>query len=635
MKITDNYIYKPCFGRRLRPVEAKEYTKVVKKGLEVLDKELGIIVHNSTTPSNHRVNTGIGSLLSTTAQNSFIPFLEMHGISTIQQEPDNIRNKFNPSPYMPFATSKNVYMIPLEKLASEEYAEILPLVVFNTIVSKRPNIETNEIDYNYVHQNYDDALKVAYINFLEKLDNPEKSSEKEYQIITELKENFENFKAENYEEMEPHAIFEILTNINQEGNWRKWGNTDRNLYTLGNPKQNERSMNRISQIRKDYAPEIDLFFFKQMILEKEIEKAQNITPLRIIADSPIAFTDVEVWKNQALFFDNLSLGCPPDRFSKKGQRLGFAVLRPETIFDEDGSLGKGGVLLQKRYEKMFKNANGGIRIDHIAGLIDPFVYKTSEKGFTSENSGRLYSSPNSNLLGRYAKTSDEEYEDILTKIVFPAAEKYGLSKDDIICEDLGEITEPVKRVMEKFGLKGVAVTQFDDRGSEQSRNKVIMLGSHDNPSFIDYTRDLYEDAEKTKNGRKFLNRKIDYLVSDTIIPNQKSRKYKKQMQNCQTDFMTASFTELFTSPAKQVQIFFTDFFGLDGVYNNPEVKNNNWTMRMPDEIERVYHDNLKKNKGINIPEVLARAIRNKGEDFSSQHESLLEDLDKFTKILKL
>ena len=75
--------------------------------------------------------------------------------------------------------------------------------------------------------------------------------------------------------------------------------------------------------------------------------------------------------------------------SADGQRWGFAVIDPETIFNEDGSLGEGGKLMQKRYEKMFQSSSGGARIDHIIGLIDPFVYSTKENKMTPENSGRL------------------------------------------------------------------------------------------------------------------------------------------------------------------------------------------------------------------------------------------------------
>ena len=50
-----------------------------------------------------------------------MPFLAQHGFTKVQQEPDNIRGPYKPSPYIPVSSSKNIYMIPLEKLADDEY----------------------------------------------------------------------------------------------------------------------------------------------------------------------------------------------------------------------------------------------------------------------------------------------------------------------------------------------------------------------------------------------------------------------------------------------------------------------------------------------------------------------------------
>ena len=36
------------------------------------------------------------------------------------------------------------------------------------------------------------------------------------------------------------------------------------------------------------------------------------------------------WQNQDLFMKDFALGCPPDYFSKDGQRGGFAVLNPKS-----------------------------------------------------------------------------------------------------------------------------------------------------------------------------------------------------------------------------------------------------------------------------------------------------------------
>ncbi len=623
----------PNFSRRLREDEKQEYTKSIQEGLKVLDKELGIIVHNSTTPSKELENTGIGSLLSENARANFIPLLATHGFSKIQQEPDNLRRSWNPSPYSPLTNGKNIYMIPLEKLATSEYANILPLSALNYIVENRPNKEDNKVDFNYVVDMYDRALNIAYSSF-QRLNAENTDPESP---IGKLATEFDTYKTQNVEEEEPQAIFEILAKEHKSDDWKTWNKTDRNLYNAKTEKQTKKAEARLNEIREKYAREIDFYYFKQMIAEREIEAAKATNEeagIRILGDSPIAFTPVEEWQNQGIFLKDIALGCPPDYFSADGQRWGFAVIDPETIFNKDGSLGEGGKLMQKRYEKMFQSSSGGARIDHIIGLIDPFVYSTKENKMTPENSGRLYSSPNHKMLGKYAKTTDEEYAAILTKIVIPAAEKFGLTKDDIICEDLGEVTEPVARVMKNLELSGISVTQFDYRGKDTAPEKVIMLGSHDNPSFIEYTKNLFKAAQNDVAGKEKLQEKAHKLAEDTIEDGEDIGDYEAEIASSKKSFMLASFVELFTSPAKRIQVFFTDFFGIGKTYNKPGETEDCWTLRMPDDIESEYEKNLRNGKGFNLPEIIARAIRTKGRDVAQNNAELLENLDKFAKILK-
>ena len=620
---------KQTFGRRLNENEEKDYNEAIQKGLKVLDKELGMIVHNSTTPSKPIENTGIGSLLSENARANFIPLLSKHGFSKIQQEPDNYRRSWNPSPYSPLTAGKNIYMIPLEKLSMEEYGNILPLAMLNLIVENRPNKDDNKVDFNYVVDSYDKALRVAYSNFLRhKEDNS---------TVAQLAAEFDTYKEENAEELEPQALFEILSKTHKTDDWKAWPKVDRNLYNAKTEKQQAKASERLNQLRETNATEIDFYYFKQMLAEKEIEAAKATNEesgIRILGDSPIAFTPVEEWQNQGIFLKDIALGCPPDYFSADGQRWGFAVIDPDTIFNEDGSLGDGGKLMQKRYEKMFQSSSGGARIDHIIGLIDPFVYSTKEDKMTPENSGRLYSSPNHKMLGKYAKSTDEEYAAILTKIVIPAAEKYGLTKDDIICEDLGEVTPPVARVMENLKLSGIAVTQFDYRGKYTAPEKIIMLGSHDNPSFIEFTQGKFDAAETSETDKAKLEEKAHKLAMDTCTEDDDFDEYEEKIGKDKKEFMLASFVELFTSPAKRVQVFFTDFFGIGKTYNKPGETEDCWTLRMPDDIESEYEKNLREGNGFNLPEILARAIRHKGGKVSKENMELLANLDKYADILK-
>lgn len=612
LNTTDNNV---TFQRKLTAGELRRYTKTVKEGLGVLDKKLGMIVHHSTAPSLPKQNVGIGSLLTKTAEISFLPFLAAHAYSSIQQEPDYIRGNYMPSPYSPVSTSKNIFMIPLERLASYEYENLLSQKTFQDIVNenaKRTN--KNDVNYDFVARDYNKALSEAYNNFTNK--------KKPSMFLKSLMNEFDTFKEKNHKELVPNAIYEILAVKNNNEDWKTWPVEDRNLYKDNNIKY-------LQTLIRNNEDQIDFHMFKQWLVEREITKAAEINKkngIKIIGDSPVAFTSVEVWQNQDLFFDELSLGCPPDGFSPDGQKWGFAVLKPEKIFNKDGSLGEGGKLLKARYEKMFESASGGIRIDHIIGLIDPFVYNHTEPKMNDRNSGRLYSSPNHPLLGKYAKHTDEEYAALLQKIIIPAAEKYGLTKKDIICEDLGTVTEPVRNVMHKLGLSGIAVTEFGYRGRYMSEDKVIMLGSHDNCSFVEFTDAMFADSKQVD--KSFL------LAEDTSVPREDRETYRRKIASDKKDFMSASFTELFTSPAKRVQVFFTDFFGIGKTYNRPGTTEGCWSLRVPNDFEDLYYDNLKKGTAMNLPDAIARAIRQKGEFFERRYSELLSRLDEFTRILK-
>lgn len=609
------------FKRKPTVAEYKHYVPTIKEGLQVLNKELGFIIHNSSVPSNPRVNTGIGTLLRDITQSKFLQFISGHGFSTIQQEPNYIRRVSDPSPYDPLSTSKNIYMIPLEKLATEAYGFMLAPTMLGGILT----LNDERVDYKSIHENYEKALSSAYKNFKANLPNSKKG------INIHLKSLFEEFKEDKYKELEPNAIYEILTKIHGEESWKKWPEEDKYLYDK--PENSQRK----NQLIKDYADEIDYHMFKQWLVEREIaysNKQNEQFGIKVIADTPIAFTPAEEWLNKDLFLKDFALGCPPDYFSKDGQRWGFAVLDPKKVFNPDGSLGKGGEFLKKRYEAIFEASPGGVRIDHLIGLIDPFVYTKNSTKMDETNSGRIYSSPHIPIFKDYGKYTDSEYSAILTKIIFPTAERYGIPKNNIICEDLGDQTTPVKRAIENLGLTGLSVTQFGYSGADTPERNVIMLGAHDNQSYIEYTNDLFNRAGNLGEGRDRFIYKTHILGSDTVTPDKDVNQYREEIRHDKRKFLTASFAELFTSPAKKVQIFFTDFFGIGKTYNVPGAKKDCWTLRLNSNYEDLYYKNLKEGLSVNLPEAIAIAIRRKGQEFSSAHEKLLRKLDYFTKIFK-
>lgn len=596
------------FGKMPAKRELPVYKKTIDAGLKVLDKELGLIIHNSSAPSIKGSNTGIGSLLSKTSELFFIPFLRLQGVTSILQDPTYLRRKNEPSPYDPISTSKNIYMIPLERLATDEYGYLLKPENITKILSE----DYEKVDYEKVRKDYNEVLRVAYKNFV----NPDYN--------TKLKKEFNRFKNLNYEKIEPNAVYEVLSQKYNNEDWRTWSEIDKNLY-------DDENKPYLNEIKKYHSEEIDFHMFKQWLVDREISrtnKNNNVLGVKLVADTPVAFTPVEVWQNKDLFIDGFCMGCPPDYFSADGQRWGFAVFNHKKMFNPDGSLAKGGMFLQKKYEDIFANAPGGVRIDHLIGLIDPFVYKESEPKMNETNSGRIYSSPDKEIFKNYAKKTENEYLSIFTKIIFPAAKKFGVSKDKIICEDLGHLTEPVKNAIYKLNLTGMSVTQYGYSGQDAPARNVIMLGGHDNKSYIEFTDDFFE------NKNEYFYYKTHILGSDTATPNQNLDEYREEIRNDKKKFMAASFTELFTSPAKKVQIFFTDFFGIGKTYNVPGTKDGCWTLRLNRNFEELYYDNLAKGFGVNLPAVISNAIKRKGSEIVDANKKLLEKLDYFAQVLK-
>ena len=51
----------PSFGRKPNQQEMMVYTSSVNKGLQVLGKQVDLILHNASAPSVRSENTGIGS----------------------------------------------------------------------------------------------------------------------------------------------------------------------------------------------------------------------------------------------------------------------------------------------------------------------------------------------------------------------------------------------------------------------------------------------------------------------------------------------------------------------------------------------------------------------------------------------
>lgn len=611
----------------------KKATKTIQKALKVLDKKnLALIIHSGSFPSAAGENTGFGTVNSNGGK-EVIDFAS--GIfNCIQLGPAGKTKGCDSSPYTGTIFSGNPLFVDLKQLTTKEWDNILSENTYNEIVSGNPKKDENKTAYSYIYAKQNEALLEAWNNFKTKNDK-------------KLIKEFESFKRENDLWLDKDSLYEALTIEHGNDYWPLWDSEmDKNLF---NPKSIEEGLEygkRIDEISKKYADEIDFYKFVQFILDKQnqatLEYAKK-KDIKMIADRQVAFSDRDTWAYQSLFLEGWMLGCPPDYFSKDGQAWGFPAMNPEKLYKADGSLDEGGILMKNLFKKMFKENPGGVRIDHIVGLIDPWVYKAGKKPKIEQGAGRLFSSPEHPELCKFAiarmedldttleadkekrvkslsKEQIQKYGRLIEKIVIAAAKEEGLDKDAIVCEDLGTLTNPVAAVMEEYGLQGMKLTQFvvPEKPEHPYRCKNIiektwaMVGTHDNEPIK-----MWADSMVNTHAG-YLH--VKNLVEDLSFPDWENKDELINTLTKDAEFLAQTkLVEIFASKAENIQIFFTDYFNIYDVYNRPGTSGDeNWSLRLP--------DNFKDLCPINLANILKLAIIARGKEFADKNSKLIEEL---------
>ena len=615
------------------------YKKTVLDALNALGKKnVALICHGVSFPALDGENTGFGTYNSNAAKKLFEFLSGMFNV--IQLGPDGKTKEGDPSPYTGTVFSKNPLFIDLKSLTEEKWHCLLSKETFNKIVDGNPKKGTNRAAYSYAIQAYKTAENEIYANFKNLKDK-------------KLEKEFKHFKNENSYWLDNDALYEAFSIENGSDYYPNWkSELDKNLFYKADKKQAKK---RIEEISKKYEDEIEKYKLIQFITSKQSDETREFAKennLKMIADRQVAFSDRDCWAYQSLFLEGWSLGCPPDYFSKDGQSWDFSVVDPEKLFEKNGSLGPAGELLKKLYLKMFKENPGGVRIDHTVGLIDPWVYKKGHKPKVEEGAGRLYSSPNHPELSKYSiikeEDTDSEYKPdeekwvkqltdkqielygaMIEKIVIKSAKEAGLDKSAIVAEDLGTLTYPVVKVMEKYNLSGMKLVQFVVATEEDHPyrckniipNSWAMTGTHDNRPIRLWAKDMINTEADTPH--------VNNLMEDLYKEFDDKDMIRHKLYTDDKFLAFSKLVEIFASSAENIQIFFTDFFGIQETYNVPGTSgDSNWSLRIPDNFEEVYYNNLMSNDALNLPLALSYAIKARGKAFVDKNIELLERLEK-------
>lgn len=644
----------------------EDHRRLVTEALAALDiRNLLLSIHDPSFPGLPGEDLGWGSPYSEGAAR-FLGFARELGFNGIQLGPQGQTTEFNASPYDATLFSRNVLNVALASLEEPEpWGALLPRGRVAALSSQRPRSADPGERYRHAFRTQLALLHEAWETFRRERESPDASA-----AVRELASRFATFRQQHHAWLLRDGLFDVLCEEKHEPDWRRWADSlDGRLWSP--PREEEATAAaRLVELEARYAEALERHAFFQFVVHAQHQALRERVrgELKLYGDLQIGFSPRDVWAWQGRFLRRYLMGAPPSRTNPDGQPWNYPVLDPEQYFEPDAAgvaAGQraGPVLrfMNARMDKMLGEYDG-LRLDHPHGLVCPWVYRADvpDALWAVQHGARLFSSPDlpdHPDLARYALVSPEQldrsvprYADgevksltpeqvrrfsVLFDTVVGAAKRNGREVGDLLGEVLSTLPYPLERVLAQYGLGRFRVTQKADlnnpadvyRSENVAPEDWVMVGNHD-------TKSLWRLVGEWQ-WRGTLRAQADYLAW-RLCPEEAEREgFARRLAEDPGRLAQAKLADLFASRARNVMVFFTDVLGMTETYNTPgTVDPRNWSLRVPEDWAREYLERLRGDAALNMPAVLAMALRARGAETRERHSVLLVGLDRLAEQLR-
>ena len=147
-----------------------------------------------------------------------------------------------------------------------------------------------------------------------------------------------------------------------------------------------------------------------------------------------------------------------------------------------------------------------------------------------------------------------------------------------------------------------------------------MVGNHDTKPIWRLAREWLDNEQA--------RRQADYLAW-RLAPEAAREAFASEIAGDWRKLVHAKMADLFNSPATHVMIFFADLLGLQEIYNRPGVNHpDNWRLRVPPDFADTFPASAARGEALNIPTVLALALRARGTEFTAANRDLIDQLSR-------
>ncbi|EHL09729.1 4-alpha-glucanotransferase [Oribacterium parvum ACB1] len=416
-------------------------------------RRAGILMPLFSLPGKY----GIGSFSKEARE--FVRFLKEAGQSYWQILPMGPTG-YGDSPYQSFSTfAGNPYFIDLDTLVEEG------LLLEEELSDLSFSDSEERVDYGKLYKLRFPVLDKAVKRFLTRLEAETESEKKdkaeaEMEGETELKP-FAKTDAECFSFKAEKEAY--LTFLSENAHWLP-------SYAA--------FMEKKMPYSADFHKVCQYFFIKQW---KSLKDYANSLGIQIIGDIPIyvSLDSSDILDHPSLFQltengePSAVAGCPPDAFAENGQLWGNPLYAWEKHEEEGYSWW---ISRMKHCFSLYDI----VRVDHFRGFDEYFSIP-----YGDENAKR----------GHWEKGPGMK--------LFHAMEQ-ALGKKEVIAEDLGYVTESVKKLVKDSGFPGMKLLEFafdsresgDYRPNTWTKNTVCYTGTHDNQVLKDWFLEILpEDRE--------------------------------------------------------------------------------------------------------------------------------------------
>ena len=416
-------------------------------------RRAGILMPLFSLPGKY----GIGSFSKEARE--FVRFLKEAGQSYWQILPMGPTG-YGDSPYQSFSTfAGNPYFIDLSTLVEEG------LLLEEELSDLSFSDSEERVDYGKLYKLRFPVLDKAVKRFLARLEAETESERKDkaeakMEGDTELKP-FAKTDAECFSFKAEKEAY--LTFLSENAHWLP-------SYAA--------FMEKKMPYSADFHKVCQYFFIKQW---KSLKDYANSEGIQIIGDIPIyvSLDSSDILDHPSLFQltengePSAVAGCPPDAFAENGQLWGNPLYAWEKHEEEGYSWW---ISRMKHCFSLYDI----VRVDHFRGFDEYFSIP-----YGDENAKR----------GHWEKGPGMK--------LFKAMEQ-ALGKKEVIAEDLGYVTESVKKLVKDSGFPGMKLLEFafdsresgDYRPNTWTKNTVCYTGTHDNQVLKDWFLEILpEDRE--------------------------------------------------------------------------------------------------------------------------------------------